>query len=146
MREYWQKKPLLIRQAIPDFEPPMMVINRGLASRRAQARGSFSERGTTIDRGRKDRTIRRRRFNVVTGRQTLEFDQRRARRAGSAAGTCWNCSTVFSWRISDFQATSPRMVVAWDRIDHFDVFFFKQRKNFGQWLITKSTGPITTAR
>ncbi len=23
MREYWQKKPLLIRQAIPDFEPPM---------------------------------------------------------------------------------------------------------------------------
>ena len=149
MREYWQKKPLLIRQAIPDFEPPMDGDEiAGLACEEDASARIFLREGDDDRSWKKkigpfdEEDLTSLPEDKLWSLIVNELDVQ-----AQPSGHSWNCSTVFRAGESlTFRRASPRMVVAWDRTPTtLTFFFFKQRgKNFGRWLITKSTGPITT--
>jgi 50S ribosomal protein L16 3-hydroxylase len=54
MRDYWQKKPLLVRQAIPDFRPPVTIRDVQTLARREEVESrliTHGERGWSLKRG-----------------------------------------------------------------------------------------------
>ncbi|WP_269496107.1 JmjC domain-containing protein [Castellaniella sp. S9] len=54
MRDYWQRKPLLIRQAIPDFAPPLTMADIKTLARREEVESrlvSHGARGWAMKRG-----------------------------------------------------------------------------------------------
>ena len=54
MRDYWQRKPLLIRQAIPGFAPPLSIADIKTLARREEAESrliAHGERGWSMRRG-----------------------------------------------------------------------------------------------
>lgn len=54
MRDYWQKKPLLVRQAIPDFRPPVTIRDVQTLARRDEVESrliTHDERGWSLKHG-----------------------------------------------------------------------------------------------
>ena len=54
MRDYWQKKPLLIRQAIPDFKPPVTIRDVQTLARREEVESRLitqGEKGWSLKHG-----------------------------------------------------------------------------------------------
>ena len=54
MRDYWEKKPLLIRQAIPDFQPPVTIRDVQTLARRDEVESRLvrhGKKGWTLKRG-----------------------------------------------------------------------------------------------
>src|SRR3989338_674527 len=101
LRDYWQKKPLLIRQAIPDFESPISADElAGLALEEEV------ESRLVLEHGERPRAA----AWVRTSTTTTYFCCR-ARDSGAGGSArcamprahCWNMATCASWPTSNKQ-------------------------------------------
>lgn len=141
LRDYWQKRPLLIRQAIPNFESPISPDElAGLACEDHVESRIIMEKGGKTPWQLRNGAFTEKDFSRLPPTHWTLLVQEMNRHVPEIADILDLFNFVPSWRVDDLMISyAPQHGSVGPHIDSYDVFLL-QAKGFRRWQISREVG------
>jgi 50S ribosomal protein L16 3-hydroxylase len=141
LRDYWQKRPLLIRQAIPNFESPISPDElAGLACEEHVESRIIMEKGGKTPWQLRNGAFTEKDFSRLPQTHWTLLVQEVNRHVPEIADILDLFNFVPSWRVDDLMISyAPQHGSVGPHIDSYDVFLL-QAKGLRRWQISREVG------
>lgn len=141
LRDYWQKRPLLIRQAIPNFESPITPDElAGLACEELVESRVIMEKGGKTPWQLRHGPFAEKDFSRLPQTHWTLLVQEVNRHVPEIADILDRFNFVPSWRVDDLMISyAPQHGSVGPHIDSYDVFLL-QAKGLRRWQISREVG------
>lgn len=141
LRDYWQKRPLLIRQAIPNFESPISPDElAGLACEDHVESRIIMEKGGKTPWQLRNGAFTEKDFSRLPQTHWTLLVQEMNRHVPEIADILDLFNFVPSWRVDDLMVSyAPQHGSVGPHIDSYDVFLL-QAKGLRRWQISREVG------
>lgn len=141
LRDYWQKRPLLIRQAIPNFESPISPDElAGLACEDHVESRIIMEKGGKTPWQLRNGAFTEKDFSRLPPTHWTLLVQEMNRHVPEIADILDLFNFVPSWRVDDLMVSyAPQHGSVGPHIDSYDVFLL-QAKGLRRWQISREVG------
>jgi len=141
LRDYWQKRPLLIRQAIPNFESPISPDElAGLACEDHVESRIIMEKGGKTPWQLRNGAFTEKDFSRLPQTHWTLLVQEMNRHVPEIADILDLFNFVPSWRVDDLMISyAPQHGSVGPHIDSYDVFLL-QAKGLRRWQISREVG------